>query len=134
MYAYAFPPQILLHRVLRKVQLEPCKLILIAPMSPTQSWYPILLELIIDYPRLLPGIPNLLTQEKGRLFHPDPVSLKLAAWKISGVIEETRIFQKKLEDISLTAKEHPPENYTGPDSEFMTAGVVNGRLIYILPL
>ena len=134
MYAYAFPPQILLHRVLRKVQQEPCTLILIAPLSPTQSWFPVLLELVIDYPRLLPGIPKLLTQEKGRLIHPDPSSLKLAAWKISGVIEETRIFQKKLKDISLRAKDHPREIYTRPDSEFMTAGVVNDRLIQVLPL
>ena len=93
MYAYAFPPQILLHRVLRKVQQEPCTLILVAPLSPTLSWFPVRLELVIDYPRLLPRIPKLLTQEKGRLIHPDPSSLKLAAWKIS-VIEETRIFQK----------------------------------------
>ena len=134
MYAYAFPPQILLHRVLRKVQQEPCTLILIAPMTPTQSWYPVLLELVIDYPRLLPGIPNLLSQGRGRILHPDPATLKLAAWKISGVKEETSIFQKKLKNISPRARGHPQGIYTGPDNEFISAGVVNGKLIQVLPL
>ena len=79
MYAYAFPPQILLHRVLQKVRQEPCNLVLITTLTLTQSWYPVLLEMVIDHLRLIPGRPNLLTQGKGRVLHPDPSALKLAA-------------------------------------------------------
>ena len=39
MYAYAFPPFVMLGRVLEKVQREhPCEMILIAPKWPNQSW------------------------------------------------------------------------------------------------
>ena len=83
MFAYAFPPPILIPKVLKKVEQETCVLRLIAPFSPRQSWFPDLLNLLIDFPRELPIITNLLTQKRGQFIHPSPESQNLVVWKIS---------------------------------------------------
>jgi hypothetical protein len=44
--------------------MEPCVLVLIAPHSPRQSWYPVLLELLADIPRRLPIVEDMLTKKK----------------------------------------------------------------------
>jgi hypothetical protein len=85
MYAYAFPPPVLLHFVLKKITQESCTVILIAPSAPRQTWYPLLLELYIDYPRKIPNVSKMLTQKRGKVVHPDPESLKLVAWKVSSI-------------------------------------------------
>ncbi len=48
------------------------KILLVVPVWPTQAWYPILLDLLIDYPRLIPPQENLMLETvKGSL--PDMV-------------------------------------------------------------
>lgn len=79
MYAYAFPPPFLLHFVLQKVAQEQCTLILIAPFAPRRSWYPLLLELLLDHQRELSVIPRMLKQKRGQVVHPDPENLRLVA-------------------------------------------------------
>ena len=134
MFGYAYPPQILLHRVLQKAKREPCTLILIAPVAPLQSWFPTLLDLIIDLPRSLPNIPELLTQRNGLWVHPDPSNLKLAAWKISSIEKLRQTFLKRLKNISLKAEDLPPGTFTGQGKSCSIAGVVNDVLIQLLPL
>jgi hypothetical protein len=46
-FAYAFPPPILIPKVLMKVRQENCLILLVAPLAPHQSWFPHLLELIV---------------------------------------------------------------------------------------
>ena len=47
MYAYAFPPFVMLGRVLEKVLKDhPCEMILVAPKWPNRYWYARLLELL----------------------------------------------------------------------------------------
>lgn len=59
--AYAFPPFCLIGRCLQKVEEEKATLILIAPTWSTQPWYPVLLDLLIAHPLLLPQRPDFLT-------------------------------------------------------------------------
>ena len=75
--AYAFPPIVLLPKVLQKIRLDRARVILIAPQWPMQAWYAILLQLLADFPRALPLQPDLLTQF--RIPHPDPTNLHLMA-------------------------------------------------------
>ena len=79
---YAFPPFAL---ILQKVQQEQCTVVLITPTWNTQPWYPVLLDLLVEYPLLLPTQHRLLTDPFNRV-HPLIVSnqLQLAAWKVSG--------------------------------------------------
>ena len=82
---YAFPPFSLVGRCLRKLATEGSTIVLVAPAWPHQSWYPLLLESVIDLPVLLPWSVSLLRDPFGQ---PHPLlqshSLPLAGWKVSG--------------------------------------------------
>ena len=82
---YAFPPFSLVGRCLRKLATEGSTMLLVAPAWPHQSWYPLLLESLIDLPVLLPWSVSLLWDPFGQ---PHPLlqshSLPLAGWKVSG--------------------------------------------------
>ncbi|KAG6935305.1 hypothetical protein G0U57_015145, partial [Chelydra serpentina] len=82
--SYAFPPFPLVHRVLLKLRRDRARLILIAPAWPRQHWYTTLLELSVTTPITLPLWLDLITQEHGRLCHPDLQSLHLTAWLLHG--------------------------------------------------
>ena len=82
MWAYAFPPFPLLRQVLEKVSRDPCEMILITPAWPTQSWFPLLLQLSANHPCNLPTTKCLLLQPGHNLFH-NLVHLHLHTWKLS---------------------------------------------------
>jgi len=50
---YANPPWCLVGRVLNKVRSQEAQLVLVAPVWRGQSWYPVLLGMLRDFPRLL---------------------------------------------------------------------------------
>lgn len=53
---YIVPPFSIISRVLQKVQEDKLRnVILIVPMWATQPWFPTLLNLLIDLPRMLPN-------------------------------------------------------------------------------
>ena len=56
---YAFPPFSLIGRYLHKVRLEGCT-VLVTPVWDVQPWYRVLLDLLIEYPLLLPSYSQLL--------------------------------------------------------------------------
>ena len=103
MKGYAFPPFCLIGRVLKKVRAEKANLILITPTWPTQTWYPMLLGMITDYPILLPPLGNLLTSPTGeiRLLIAQN-ALTMAAWKVSGDELLNEEFLSKLPTYSQT--------------------------------
>jgi ribonuclease HI len=84
LYAYAFPPFPILAKVLEKVRLDRATLLLVAPNWTRREWYPLLLDLLVDYPRQLPLVPDLISQNNGSQIHPDLSTLMLVAWKVSG--------------------------------------------------
>ena len=134
MYAYAFPPPILVPKVLKKVSQETCVVLLVAPFSPKQSWHPVLLELLVEFPRILPVSENMLTQQKGRVCHPDPNSLKLTAWKISRDITLRKNFLRKLKDTSSVQGDSQREKCMMQDLESTKVGVLQGKSVHTRPL
>ena len=100
MFVYAFPPIPLIRQVLMKVEKEPVLMILIAPRWSRRDWYPILLNLLVDFPIRLPGVKDLITQQKGQLLHHNPTELQLVAWMISGIGYLQKAFHRKLQRLS----------------------------------
>ena len=90
MHAYAYPPISLIRKVLAKLEEEPCRLLLIAPLWPRQHWFQRLLALLVAPPRLLPEREDLLFQ--GREQFPQPENLHLTAWLLSSNPSEKRDF------------------------------------------
>ena len=58
--AYANPPWSLVGRVPAQVQQQRADLVLIAPVWKSQPWYPALLEMCTEPPKLLPALDNLI--------------------------------------------------------------------------
>ena len=83
MFAYAFPPPVLLHKVVQKIHQHPCRMILVAPYWPRMLWFPSLVTLAVAEPVRLPEDQKLLSQVLGSgklVFHPNPAILNLHAW------------------------------------------------------
>ena len=59
MRAYANPPWSLIGRVLAQAHQQE---VLVAPVWKTQTWYPRILEMCMDYPRIIPRKHNLIQQ------------------------------------------------------------------------
>ncbi len=81
---YAFPPFVLLHQLLQRVQVEEVNLILVAPNWPQMIWFAEIAPLLQGQPWELPIRRDLLSQAQGTLFHPFPQGLRLWAWPLRG--------------------------------------------------
>lgn len=120
---YAFPPLALLPAVLRKVRQDQTEtLILIAPAWDKRSWYPLLLDLLIDLPFLLPPATHCLRTPRGHL----PLKINLGAWKLSGRRSAQEDFHRQLLTSSREPVGSPPRNATGDCGRPTSAGVLNG--------
>ena len=128
---YAFPPFILLGRIIRKIRQENVKeVVVIAPIWANQSWFPLLLGSLVDLPIALPEMPTLLSNPLGE---PHPLilqdHLRLAAWKVSGVKSKIEVFLRKLSRSSALHGGMAPKNPTHLPGQSGYAGAVNGVLI-----
>jgi len=53
-YCYVFPPFSLLPRCVRKIKQDKAKALVIAPLCLTQTWFPLLMKLLVQKPVILP--------------------------------------------------------------------------------
>jgi hypothetical protein len=128
--AYAFPPFNLIPAVLHKTRKEKATLLLIAPLWSAQPWWPLLIDLVIDYPIYLGSDSNLLTD----VYHPKAIhllypALKLAVCRISGGIIKHQAFHQQLSTCSPTALRPQPQRHTTVPGLNGVAGVKDGRVI-----
>lgn len=84
-------------------------MILITPMWQSQAWYPVVLNLCIWNPLLLPQRKDLLKDPMGNV-HPliENNSLRLVAWTISG-----KTLKQKEHLSGLQSLSHAPEDQGG---------------------
>ena len=83
---YAFPPFAVIRKVINKFRnSQNCRMTLIAPWWPQREWFPDLLSLVVEEPRLLPLRRDLLRQPLGRAVHSNLPMLHLTAWRLSTV-------------------------------------------------
>lgn len=70
---FLLPPTIhLMHKVLLKIKQDKVRVILIAPTWPRQHWFTMLLGLSVVTPISLPVLPDLISQDQGRMLPPEP--------------------------------------------------------------
>ena len=130
MFPYAFPPFSLVGKTLKKVTLHCIDMIIITPVWVSQTWFPLLLQMSIQNPLLLPQIPNLLLNP-GKENHPlvQNGTLHLAAWLVSGQECKQRAYQRGLPLLSLKLGEKAPEAITNQPGRNLVAGVIRDKLI-----
>ena len=134
MFAYAYPPICLIPKILQHMTKYICQLILIAPHWPRRHWFPNLLKLIADFPRKFPVREDLQHQPKSNILHPNPALFNLAAWLLSTNTLKRKVFLNKLENYSKPLKEKVHRKITLANFENSIAGVVERKLIPIMPL
>ena len=78
----------------QKLQCHPCEMILLAPLCLKQSWFPMLLEMLVDYPLKL---PRLLKQPQSDIYHLNPEVYKIHTWRLSSQHTEIEGFQQRLQ-------------------------------------
>ncbi|XP_011858159.1 PREDICTED: uncharacterized protein LOC105555726 [Vollenhovia emeryi] len=82
-FFYAFPPFILIPRVLRKIVDDRAEGILVVPWWPSQPWFPLFNRLLISKPLIFSPSKDLLSCPS-RSHHPSAENLSLAAGRVSG--------------------------------------------------
>lgn len=82
--AYAFPPTILVPKLIPKIKGRQTLVILVAPFAWNRVWTTELLSIATHPPIPLPLRQTLLKQPKQKLFHPCPERLSLHVWRLSG--------------------------------------------------
>ena len=86
---------------LQKVSREQSTIVLVAPVWQNQAWFPRLLDLAVELPRLIPPCKDLLLDPRGQ---PHPLvcanKLRLVAWKISSSNTLQQEFRQTLQPCS----------------------------------
>ena len=107
MFPFAFPPYSLLSQILKKVCQEKVEqMIIVVPTWPIQPWYPLLLDLSMQYPLLSTPLPDLLLDSQGNK-HPlvQNRKLMLAAWKVTGNPLKWKEFQAMQSSLRLSQED-----------------------------
>ena len=132
---YAFPPFSLIARCLQKIQTDSAEGFMIVPMWPTQSWYPKLLHMLVDVPRVLPSQQTALQMPGMKQeVHPLAKKLVLIVCRLSGSPMRHRDFLKRQPLLSYSLGGKEPLSSTPHISKDGLRIVVKNRLIQFLPL
>ena len=126
---YAFPPLPLLPLVLQKIAREETTVILVAPVWPKRSWYPALLDLLVDRPLALPLRQDLLSQGP-LLVHPDPGVFNLHAFKLSSNPSLRTDFLEQLPPPLPDLREPALCQHMRTNGQSSVIGVINRVLIH----
>ena len=130
---YIFPPFSLIPRILQKIEEEGTQALLIAPIWPTQAWWPNLIKLITDNCYLLPKTSNVLKlMHKPNLKHP-LTKMRLAGFRISGQPYESKAFREQLKTSFSNPGVQVHRNNT---TRILTDGYISvkGKEILLKPL
>ncbi len=127
-FGYLFPPFSLISRCLVKLRREKASAVLVCPVWPSQPFFPILLEMACDVPRVFPSGFHTLTSPVGEP-HPLGETIKLAAWKLSGNPSMGREFRRQWSNYSWPAHAHPRMRLTSRRGEIGVIGVWGGIMI-----
>lgn len=126
-WAGIFPPFALIPKCLAKIRREGADVIFICPYWPSRPYFPLLLEMACDVPRMLPPKPDLLRNNLGS---PHPLasggSLRLIALKLSGDSTVSMDFRNRWSTYCWTAYVRPHQLRTSPLGTIGVLGVWNG--------
>ncbi|XP_038066072.1 uncharacterized protein LOC119736130 [Patiria miniata] len=99
--------------------------LVIAPLWPTQAWFPQLLSMCVAQPIKLPQTALNQPQQI------QPLNLRLAAWTISGNDGKQRDFRVTLPSSSQVPGDRAQKNITSLPGNVGLAGAVEGKLSHL---
>ena len=95
---FANPPWCLIARCLSQVKRQVARVVMITPLWASQSWYPIILEMVEDFPRILPAKEDLVILQSEQDFIMGQGVPTLVAWPISGNLLHHKEFLHRLQN------------------------------------
>ena len=104
-FAYAFPPFVLLSRVLTKISCDAARVLLIFPLWPNQPWFPRLLHMIVSPLVILKNRTKLFLPWNPQFLHPLHESMLLCSTILSGNVVESQEFRLTLQNTSPSDSE-----------------------------
>jgi len=100
---FANPPWCLIARCLSQIKKQAARVVMITPLWASQHWYPTILEMLEEFPRLLPVREDLVILQSEQDFIMSQGVPTLVAWPISGNPLHHKEFLQKLQ----TSSWHP---------------------------
>ena len=128
-YFYAFPPFSLISRLMTKLREDHSECILIAPIWLTQTWFPTVMEHLIEHPYILPVDPELLSLPGTMRRHPLSNKLILMVCRLSGDLSKVKMFQNGLQTSLCAHGDMVPRNSTQCILRNGLTTAVKGKLI-----
>jgi len=127
---YAFPPFSILQRVLQKISEEEATGLLVVPNWPTQTWWPYLMNMLIDFPLILPRKEDTLyLPAHPQLLHPLHKKLELLVCRLSGISSQAEEFRLALQRSSCNLGMPVHKSSTTLTTKDGECSVVQGVLI-----
>ncbi|CAG2238902.1 unnamed protein product [Mytilus edulis] len=104
---YLFPPFSLLGRCVQKILKNKTTVILVAPLWPTQAWFTLMTQMLIDTPILVMARKDILTLPYKDTVHPLNKTLNLMICHVSGNSLLTEEFRQNCQHhVMLLEKKH----------------------------
>lgn len=129
---YSFPPFSILHRVLHKVEEDQVEqMILVAPIWPTQVWFPVLLRLLCGPSYILPVVRQSLHHPTQRDKHHPLSTMRLGVFPVSGQHSKGKVFRQTLPPSSQHLGDTGHRNNMGVISRGGCNFASKGKLIHI---
>ena len=127
---YAFPPLLMIERVLRKVQKDHTNMTIVIHTWQSQSRYLILLKIIFKNTISSSNHPKVLFSPE-RKIHPliQNSSMRLVTWLVSGSIYLQKEYQERLSALSQMPKEQVFSQITNYTGENRLASVIGSKLM-----
>lgn len=132
--SYLFPPFSMINRCICKIQKDQARAVIVVPLWTTQSWFPALLRILTDHPRVIPKSKSLLSMPHLDQVHPMWRKLKLIACRVSGIPSETEAFLAEQPLFSLPHGDYQQEKNTNHQSTGGSFSVINTKFVKHLPL
>ena len=130
---YAFPPFSLIGRVTQKMCEDQAELVLIAPLFPSQPWFPPMLKQISGPCYVLPKTDKVLYLPGTKKQH-NLTTMRLGAFRLSGNASSVLAYQRKLQTSSCNRGGPQQGSNMGHISRDGCNFVVNNRLIKLTHL
>ena len=126
-YILCFPPFSVIWKTLAKISQERVEAVLIAPIWPTQSWFPALMRMVIEIPLTFAStIQHLKLPTHPNQPHPLCPKLRMMAARLSGDQLKPKIFRERLSTYYSLHGETIPSNATSHHYKDGKSFVVNG--------
>lgn len=126
---FCFAPFSLLGKILMKVEEDKAEMLLVAPIWTTQYWFPRLLRLSVDCPRILPKQRLLSLPQDLSVVHPLQEKMNLTVFRLSGNRLKTKAFQTQLQTLFCPHGEVELKNNIGVITKNGCCFALDGILI-----